>query len=86
MATLTAADFQRMHNLLIHDSEAWAELKASGLSKWKVIEVLQAIEDRWTADQAGYKADAVAAAGQSLTNLFCKKLAKAWMENKWGGE
>jgi hypothetical protein len=47
---------------------------------------LQAIEDRWTNDQPNYKAAVDTAAGKTLSNTMAKKLAKVWMENKWGGE
>lgn len=86
MATLTSADFTRHKKQLMSDPEALAEMKAAGLSKAQWMAALQAIEDRWTADQANYKAAADAAAGKTLTNLMAKKLAKVWMENKWRSE
>ncbi len=86
MAVLTGQDFVKYFRRLHSDPEAYATLKAEGISRQQLQAAMQAIEDRWEADRSGYKADADAAAGVTLTVMMAKKLAKAWMENKWGGE
>jgi hypothetical protein len=86
MAALTGADFTRYKKQLRADPVALAEMKTAGLSKAQWMAALQAIEDRWTNDQPNYKAAVDTAAGKTLSNTMAKKLAKVWMENKWGGE
>ena len=88
MATLTNAEKFEIFKLIRQNGFGKAELKASGISAPKLGDCFQAMEDFWElpANKAAAKSAIDTAAGFSTTNAFAKKIAKAWLAWKWGGE
>lgn len=62
------------------------ELKKEGISKTSLIAAIQAIDNVWETNSAALKAKMDVAAGMTLANSFARKISKAWMLEKLGGE
>ncbi len=86
MAILTKAQKFEMHKLIRQIGFGKAELKATAVSAPKLGDAFQAVEDFWATNKLTLKSDIDTAIGFTTTNAFAKKIGKAWLAWKWGGE
>lgn len=68
------------------DPAAWAALRTASPSKTQLRALIQGLENWFEANRLTAKAAMEAEAGVSITNAFAKKIARVWMEIKFGGE
>lgn len=86
MAVLTNAQKFEIHKLIRQSGFGKTELTAAGVSAPKLGDAFQAVEDFWESNRPTIKSDIDAAIGFTTTNAFAKKIGKAWLAWKWGGE
>ncbi len=86
MAVLTDAQKFEMHKLIRQINFGKTELKAAGVAAPKLGDAFQAVEDFWEANRPTLKSNIDTAIGFTTTNAFAKKIGKAWLAWKWGGE
>lgn len=73
---------------LNEDAVALAELKAATPNKDQLRALIQGLENWYEAPatRVAAKAAMEAEAGISVSNTFAKKIARVWMQLKWGNE
>lgn len=82
MGTLTNADFYFYKHYMLQSQTARDELASASLSKQQWKDILQAIEDWYTADRLTVKGDMDTAAGVTLSNPLAKEFEKAYVARK----
>ena len=86
MAVLTSADLTAYKRAIRRDPIAKAELRALSPSKADWTAAMQGLEDWFEAERPNIKVAMQTASGLTLSNALAKKLARVWMERKFGGE
>ena len=87
MATIPQ-NYTEYMRALRRDPVAWAEIRASNPKNLEVKAMFQGMENWFTSNpvRASAKAAMEAEAGISIYNTLAKKIAKVYMQLKWGGE
>lgn len=68
------------------DPAAWTALRAANPSKQQLRALIQGLENWFEVNRANAKAAMEAEAGITIPPLLARKIARAWMQIKFGGE
>lgn len=85
MATIPA-NVTPVIQALRRDPAGWAALRAESPSKQQLRSLVQGMENFFEANRAAMKAAMEAEAGITITQAFARKIGRAWMQLKFGGE
>ena len=83
---LTNSEFTKLVGLFRQDPTAMSELKNAAITKSQLRAGFDAVNDDYEARRLTIKELIDADMGTTTTNAFAKKLGKAWLNWKTGGE
>ena len=83
---IISQDISKYIAALKSDPASWTLLKSEAPTKQRLRAYLQGLENWFEDNRAAAKAAMEAEAGAPITNAFAKKIARVWMQIKFGGE